>query len=223
VRPAALLELLAPARCAVCRAPGALLCDACRAILPRIRPPVCGRCGRPTVHPVERCRDCAGRRPAFHAAAAALVLDDHVGRLVRAWKDRGLADLDAVLADEIVAAVPRPLADGLVAVPAARHRATWRGVDGPARLAALLAEAWGLPLLDGLLLRRRARAQRGLAGDERRRNARRAFAARGAAPRRVLLVDDVLTTGATAHACAGALRGAGARRVEVVTAARVVR
>ena len=54
----------------------------------------CAAGGR-TVHPVERCRDCAGRRPAYATARAALVLDDHVGRLVRAWKDRGLGDLGA--------------------------------------------------------------------------------------------------------------------------------
>jgi predicted amidophosphoribosyltransferase len=82
---AALLDLLAPRRCAVCRAPGPVLCGACRAILPRIRPPACARCGRPTVHAVSRCRDCAARRLAFASAASALVLDDHVGRLLRAW------------------------------------------------------------------------------------------------------------------------------------------
>jgi ComF family protein len=219
----ALLDLLAPLRCVVCRAPGPLLCDPCLAILPRIRPPVCTRCGRPTVHVVQRCRDCAGRRPAFDAAAAALVLDDHVGRLVRAWKDRGLEAVAAVLATEVLAAVPRPDVDALVPVPPAADRARWRGVDGPATLAVVLGTAWDLPVLADALVRRRARPQRGLAGDERRRNARLAFAARRSAPPRVLLVDDVLTTGATAHACAGALRGAGARSVRVVTAARIVR
>jgi ComF family protein len=220
---AAVLDLVAPLRCAVCRAAGSLLCAPCRAILPRIRPPVCARCGRPTVHPVARCRDCAARRLAFAGAASALVLDDHVGRLLRAWKDRGLDAVAAIATEELLAALPPPRADALVAVPAARDRARWRGVDGPAALARDLGEAWGLPVLGGALVRARPRPQRGLSGPERRRNARRAFAARGTCPARVVLVDDVFTTGATADACARALRGAGARRVEVVTLARVVR
>jgi predicted amidophosphoribosyltransferase len=76
----------------------------------------------------------------------------------------------------------------------------------------------------GELLRRarRVRPQRGLSSAERRRNISGAFAAR-APPRSVLVVDDVYTTGATANAAASALRAAGARRVEIVTFARVIR
>jgi ComF family protein len=223
MRIAGLLDLVAPLRCCVCRAAGSVLCAACRSILPRIRPPTCARCGRPTVHAVARCRDCAARRLAFAGAASALVLDDHVGRLLRAWKDRGLEALGSVAAEELLAAVSPPRADALVPVPAAADRARWRGIDGPAAVARQLGAAWGLPVLTGVLVRTVPRAQRGLSGVDRRRNARRAFVARGRAPARVVLVDDVFTTGATADACARALRGAGARRVDVVTVARVVR
>ena len=221
---AALLDLVAPSRCAVCGDGGPIVCAACSTVLTRIRPPICVRCGRPCVHPVDRCRDCAGRRPAYATARAALVLDDHAGRLLRAWKDRGLEALARVAAAELLAALPPP-ADGavVVPVPAAGDRARWRGVDGPAALAHELGAAWGHAVDDRLLTRVEARAQRGLSGGERRRNARRAFAARAGSPRRVVLIDDVFTTGATADACALALRRAGAERVDVVTLARVVR
>ena len=76
----------------------------------------------------------------------------------------------------------------------------------------------------GLLRRRRAaRRQRGLSRADRRRNVSGAFVAKGRVPASVVLVDDVLTSGATANAAASALRKAGARRVEIVTFARVVR
>ena len=114
---AALLDLVAPSRCAVCGDGGPVICEPCSAILTRIRPPICVRCGRPCVHAVDRCRDCAGRRPAYATARAALVLDDHAGRLLRAWKDRGLEVLARIAAAELLAALPPP-------APAPRRR--WR-------------------------------------------------------------------------------------------------
>ena len=90
-------------------------------------------------------------------------------------------------------------------------------------LARALAGRWRVPAAD--LLRRTGvlPRQRGLALEERRRNARGSVAATGRAPSAVCVVDDVYTSGATADACATALRRAGARRVEVVTPARAVR
>jgi ComF family protein len=218
-----LLELLAPSRCLACRAPGPPLCVPCRAAVPRLRGPLCARCGAPTEHAVARCRDCAGRRLAFATARAVCELDASGGLLVRAWKDRGLAAVAALAAAEIVALLPRPAVDAIVAVPPARDRARFRGVDGACALAELLGAAWELPQRGELLVRVHERPQRGRDRLERRRNARTAFAPAGASPRRVLLVDDVYTTGATADACARLLRRAGAGRVEVVTFARAPR
>jgi predicted amidophosphoribosyltransferase len=86
-----------------------------------------------------------------------------------------------------------------------------------------LAERWELPVAARLRRRRAAGRQRGLSRTERRRNVAGIFAAAGKVPRAVVLVDDVFTSGATANAAASALRKAGARRVDVVTFARVVR
>ena len=67
-----ILNLLLPAKCAVCAAGGEQLCDRCRESLPLLQPPLCERCGAPTVWPVARCRECSGRRLAFASARAAV-------------------------------------------------------------------------------------------------------------------------------------------------------
>jgi predicted amidophosphoribosyltransferase len=108
-------------------------------------------------------------------------------------------------------------------VPPARARARRRGVDGPAVLAALLGTAWDLPVASGALVRLDAGPQRERGGAARRSAARGAFRGVGRPPPRVLLVDDVLTTGATADACARELRRLGAERVEVAVFARTPR
>ena len=218
-----LLDLLLPRRCACCALPGADLCEACLARLPRIRPPLCHGCGAPTQWPVRRCRECTGRRLGFASARAAVAYDQDVRTVVAAWKERALRGLAAFAAALVAEVVPRPPADVLTFVPADPDRVLGRGHQPARELAFRLATAWELscsPLLD----RPRAAArQRGLGLAERRRNVRGAFAASRAPPTCVVLVDDVYTTGATAAEAARCLLRAGARRVDVVTFARAVR
>jgi ComF family protein len=218
-----LLDLVFPRRCVVCGSDGAVLCGACEGRLARLASPRCERCGAPTVWPVERCRECAGRRIAFAQARAAVAYDDAAKRLVGAWKERGqrtLAELAAELVDDVV---PRPNAYTITFVPADHERLLERGHNPAQRLAEALGARWQLPVVP-LLRRAPGRApQKGLALAERRRNVRGAFAATGPVPKAIALVDDVYTSGATASAAATALRKSGARRVEVVTFARAVR
>jgi predicted amidophosphoribosyltransferase len=108
-------------------------------------------------------------------------------------------------------------------VPGDPERVLERGDVPPRALAAALAVLWELPAADLLRRSRSRERQRGLSLAERRRNVRGSVAATGEAPRRVCLVDDVYTSGATADACASSLRRAGARHVEVITLARAVR
>lgn len=218
-----LLDLILPVRCVVCAAPGEQLCPACRDVLPRIRPPLCARCGKPTQWPVERCSECAGRRLAFASARAAVAYDDRVRRLVRGWKERGLRKLAAAAADGVVEAVPAPDVAALTFVPADRARGLERGHQPAERLARELGERWSLPVEAVLGRTRPAARQRGLPLADRRRNVAGAFAPARESPATVCLVDDVYTSGSTANAAASALRKGGARRVEVVTFARVVR
>ena len=107
-------------------------------------------------------------------------------------------------------------------MPPDGDRSRSRGHHPAERLARELGRRWELPVAPVLARTRRLPRQRGLTLAERRRNVRGAFRA-SESPRRVCLVDDVYTTGATANAAASALRAAGARRVEVVTLARAIR
>lgn len=218
-----LLDLLLPMRCAVCGADGDQLCAACRERLPRIEPPLCDRCGAPTAWPVARCRECSGRRLAFASARAAVAYDDDVRRLVRAWKERGLRRLAAEAAEVLAGVLPPPSSTVLTFVPPDRARSLQRGYHPAERLAQELGERWSLPVLTLAARTRPAPRQRGLALADRRRNVAGAFAPASETSRAVTLVDDVYTSGSTAAAAASALRQAGARRVDVVTFARVVR
>ena len=139
-----------------------------------------------------------------------------------AWKEHGLRRVADEVAAVVVDVVPRPPAQVLTFVPPDRERLLKRGHHPPERLARALAPRWSLPLEQLLVRPRPAQPQRGLALPERRRNVAGAFDAE-TAPRDVILVDGVYTTGATAGAAASALRRAGARRVHVVTFARAVR
>jgi competence protein ComFC len=217
------LDLLLPQRCTVCSLPGSQLCGGCRSSLPRMEPPLCERCGAPTAWPVSRCRECSGRRLAFATARAAVEYDARVRRLVAAWKERGLRRLAATAAELVLENLECPDVAALGFVPRDRDRTLKRGHHTAEALAHELAAAWNLPLVEALDRRRAAQRQRGLSRAERRRNLRDAFVPRSGVPRRVVLVDDVYTTGATAHFAASALRKAGASRVDVVTFARTIR
>jgi predicted amidophosphoribosyltransferase len=215
------LDLLLPQRCVVCGCGGKQLCLGCRRQLPRIEPPLCARCGAPTAWPVERCRECAGRRLAFASARAAVGYDAAARRVVHAWKERGLRRLAAEAAQLVAERLPPPDVDALTFVPADRRRRLERGHNPAERLAVELGAAWDLPCL-ALLERARGGRQRGSSATE-RRTVRGAFRATHAAPPNVAVLDDVYTTGATAAAAASALRAAGARRVEAIAFARALR
>ena len=219
----ALLDVLVPERCAVCGRGEVLLCNACRTGLPAIAPPVCERCGAPTAWPVTRCAECAGRRLAFASARAALLYERSTRALVGAWKERGSRRLTPVLAGIVTERVRRPEVDVLTFVPGDRDRTRRRGHNAPEALARELAEGWELPLAPLLLRTAATPRQAGLDRAARRSNVRGSFAAAGRVPRRVALVDDVFTTGATVGAAATELRRAGARAVHVVALARALR
>jgi ComF family protein len=217
------LDLLLPQRCLICSNLGAQVCACCRSALRYIRPPLCDRCGAPTAWPVRRCAECTGRRLAFVSARAAVEYDEPVRRLVAAWKERGLRRLAKVAAEVVAETVVRPGGSCVTFVPADPDRRRRRGHHAAERLAAELSVAWELPLEPLLRRARGSSRQRGLSQAARRRNVAGAFRAEGICSSRLVLVDDVYTTGSTAAAAASALRKNGARTVEVVTFARAVR
>jgi competence protein ComFC len=202
-----------------------VLCARCRSALRRLSGPCCARCGAPTAWPVERCRECSGRRLSFASARAAVAYGGPAPPFVHGWKERGLRRAAEHAADIVVSCLEPPAAADLVtAVPADGERQLRRGYHPAARLARALAGRWQLPVADVLRRPHAAPRQAGLGLVERRRNVIGAFEpVQTGLPATVLLVDDVYTTGATASAAAAALRAGGAGTVLVVTFARTVR
>ena len=219
---ACVLELLAPTRCAGCDLPGAVLCDACRDVLPRIeRAGACPRCGAPYGHLV--CTECWQSELAFSAAACVGSLAPPLARCVTLYKDGGERRLGAVLGT-LLAETVAPWTgwpDAVAPVPTSAASLKRRGFDHTMRLACEGAGVLGVPVLDVLTVRG-ARDQRVLGRTERAQNVAGAFAVVPGlrVPSRILLVDDVVTTGATVHAAAGTLLGAGADEVRVGAVAR---
>ncbi|MGE0718067.1 MAG: ComF family protein [Alphaproteobacteria bacterium] len=231
------LDALLPPRCLACGAVvgevGAL-CPECWARIGFIAAPCCARCGLPfSFDPgaAAECGDCTRRPPAFDRARAVFRYDDASRPLILGFKhgDRTHA-APAYAAWLARAAAPLlPGTDVVVPVPMHWLRLVRRRYNQAALLANALGRRAGIPVAPDALARRRATpSQGGLRRLARFRNVAGAFVVPpGRRARvdgkRVLLVDDVLTTGATVEACARALRAAGAVRVDVATLARVVR
>jgi predicted amidophosphoribosyltransferase len=164
-----------------------------------------------------------GRRLAFVSARAAVAYAGPARPFVRAWKEGGRRRAAALAAELVVAHVERPAADVITYIPPDPIRELQRGHHPAERLAVELAARWRCEAVALLRRTRTTGRQTGLGLADRRRNVRDAFVAVAAAPERVVLVDDVYTTGATSAAAAGALKAAGGGAVEVVTFARTVR
>ncbi|HJW46383.1 MAG TPA: ComF family protein [Lysobacter sp.] len=228
-------RLLWPSRCLSCEGPGLDgidLCAACAATLPWNRC-ACPRCAIPLPASAV-CGDCLrreaalarrGRHASLGAVHAACVYAAPIDRLLPRFKfhrDLAAGALLAQLMAEAFAPLPRPQA--LIPLPLHRARLRRRGYDQALELARPLAHALDLPLRDDLLYRVRATApQSELSAAARRRNLRHAFAVRETAvtPTHVVLIDDVMTTGATLRAAAEALQRAGVARADAWVAARV--
>jgi predicted amidophosphoribosyltransferase len=214
-----LLDLLLPSLCPLCRADeGPLLCAACRAQLPPLEDP-CPWCAAP--RGASACAGCSGAGlPHLDRVVAALAYVGPSEGLVAAAKAFG-SPAAVRAAAELMPALPPDLAAGatVVAVPAAPGRRP--GPHLASACARVLARRQRLPLALRLLRQvRPAAPQHQLGREERRRNVEGLFGCRGPAPARVVLVDDLCTSGATASAAAAVLRAAGARQVALAVLAR---
>ncbi len=241
----AALELLYPPRCAACAAPlehdGDLFCGGCALTLAPIDS-ACPRCARPSSvqlqHPPP-CLGCLQRPPRFDGAVAGYEFGGALAEAIRNLKWHHMPELAPPLGELLFRSLRRAppefaAVDLIVPVPLHRRRLRAREFNQAAELAAALLEAARArhaPLaqvsLDARALERTRDTppQTGLDALQRRRNVHDAFRVRvpeRVREKRVLLVDDVMTTGATADACAAALSRAGAARVLVLTLGRAM-
>lgn len=205
--------------------PDDLICDVCETRFRGVDPG-CRRCGQP-LPPVGPCRFCAPWTPALRRVSSAVWLGPEARALVHALKYRNGRRLADTAADAVCRRVDQPRDGLLVPVATTRGRMRRRGYNQAALIARALRARWDLPVLEGVLARRReAGSQTALTPEARLANVAGAFAAHppAATPHgsRAILVDDVLTTGATLDAAARALAAAGWTRVEAVTFARAL-
>ncbi len=213
------------------------LCAACWPGFAFIAPPYCARCAYPFARQLGAealCGACATRAPRYRRARAALVYDDRSRKLVLPFKHGDRTDIARACGAWMARAGAELLADADLVAPVPLH---WRRLFARrynqaqllARIAVAAAPSTRARLIPDLMRRRRSTgSQSGLAAKQRHDNVRRAFDlnprwAPLVSGKSVLLVDDVLTTGATVEACARVLQRGGARHVDVLTLARVVR
>ncbi len=235
-----LLDFFLPAVCLGCRDhlplefSAELVCRPCRTRLRDPPWPRCGRCGFPvgSVAPAaDSCFECAEWASDLTAASFAVVLRPPANALVHGLKYDGWSGLARLMGERMArSAIPYELESErylIAPIPTTRHRARTRGYNQSRLLAEVIADEVHMPLVDALVRPNRGSTQVGLHPAQRRANVKRAFTVpadaratlKGA---RVLLVDDVLTTGSTAMEAARPLVQAGATQVFLSTFARAL-
>lgn len=229
----AFFSLFFPWPCSICgelQKYAGVVCEPCGRSLPRIPDRCCRICGAPFPEHwrVKVCPDCYTKRPELTRIRSVFLYEGPVIQMLHDIKFGKRARPLLFFAEELYLLVlrrfPRSI-DAIVPVPLHRVREWERTFDQAALLAEHLQRFSGIPLRKALIRRKNTPPQTSLSGQARRKNLRGAFRLRKGEqrlPRSILLIDDVITTGATLEACARILRKAGARRIYGLTIARAV-
>jgi ComF family protein len=217
---ASILDLFYPPRCAGCGRGDWPFCASCSDALLPIDEPMCRRCGRPTDEPLSYCFDCPP--PPIAVARAPFLFRGPVRSAIHKLKFSGWRGVADALGDAMAAVnVFRP--DVITWVPLARLRLAERGYDQARALALVVGVHLDRPVQPFLRRDDAVGSQARRSGLDRRMAMQGVFRSAGRVPpQRVLLVDDVLTTGSTAAACARVLRDEGAGEIGLLTAARAI-
>lgn len=229
-----LVELLYPSHCFGCgRAveEGCTLCGSCQGRVRCIRPPYCAVCSRPfpgSAEVVPRCPNCEDHTFAFESAVAVVQAQGLARELIHRFKYQRQFHLRRLLGTWLLAGFSDPRleaepVDAMVPVPLHPVRLRERGYNQAEALASVVSRHAGVPVTPCLQRVRYTLTQTRFDRVQRRRNLRGAFALRknmGITGKRLLLIDDVLTTGSTLHECAAVLLDHGARSVRALTVAR---
>lgn len=200
-------------------------CARCRAAFPYNAGFVCSKCGRAVGDDYPVCTECKTDLPAYERAKSAYRYEGEAVRLIRAFKTGARYLAEALAADMAPLLAAFPDAQLLLPVPMTKRAVRRRGYNQAVLLARELGGRSGLPVAETMLLKtRETGVQKTLSRRERAENLQGSFRVRERALCRgkaIVVVDDVMTTGATANACARALYGAGAGKVYLLTAASV--
>lgn len=198
-----------------------LVCALCRARFHRLPQPQCERCGQPSIDVRQPCRICPAWPDGFGRVRSAVWLDDRSRRAVHQLKYGGWSRVAETLAASMTGLIDDPATAVLVPIPLARKRFRQRGYNQAAVLARAVAKQQRMAIDPMLLGRKReTTTQTRLTPEARAVNVGDAFVGQGCDGARVVLVDDVFTTGATLVAAATAVLEAGAAAVEAITFAR---
>lgn len=221
------LDLVFPRRCVGCGAGGEYICRKCRTTLARLMPPLCPRCGRPQPSGIL-CPDCVSWRAEIDGIRSPFLFEGIIQQAVYQLKYRNLRalvpDLAGLMAEYLRNnEIP---GDVLIPVPLHKKRLRDRGYNQSELLARDLGQQTGIPVISGALQRQRETASqvRTSTVQERQQNVSGAFACRpgNLEEARVILIDDVSTSGATLDACAVALKEGGAATVWGLALAREI-
>jgi len=228
-----ILDLLYPRACCECgssiqEGPESGLCWDCRADVVPLGPPWCERCGLVIAGRLDHaftCADCSEDPPVYECARSLYHYEGGIRTAIHALKYQRdfsvIPDLSSLLLAGLHAHFSEPDSLTLVPVPLHRKRQRKRGFNqGLELIRGMMKQQKGLSVWTGLKRTKDTETQTKLSKAARRENVRSAFAVKGKVPERVLLIDDVMTTGATLDACAKVLKRSGVREVNTLTLAR---
>ena len=219
------LDLFFPPWCVGCGVGGSFLCLSCQSSLPRLLPPICAKCGTP-LSQGTLCASCEDRPMEIEGIRSVFRFEGAARQAILSFKYKNVKALATPLAkllEEYLRTHPLP-ADALIPVPLHPRRLRERGYNQSSLLAGELSKLASLPLIEGLLVRLKNTPPqtRTKSSEERQGNVADAFSCRDRRldGRRILLIDDVCTSGATLNSCATALKVAGATSVWALTLGR---